>query len=112
MNYIQFNNLSEFDKGIIIFENQDRLLSVREYYNQDVRLFDLGNFFVEYYFFPDVNEVTKIEGIPLDDKRVNLYIDYGLKFKNFENYIQEETLSGPIDDGEGVNYEVKRNKKM
>jgi hypothetical protein len=75
MNLKTFNSLSIDQKGSIVFGSDASFLGVREYYGQKLVLYDCGDYFVETYYDPESNEITKIEGFTLDDKRLDRYID-------------------------------------
>lgn len=82
MNLSEFYNLPFDDKWDLIISDQGlKLIPIREYYNQKVVLWDYGKFFIETYHLTTEKEVTKIEGSGLDDKRLDLYIDYINKHK-------------------------------
>lgn len=78
MNHNQFNALSATEKWNIIFGVNAKFVAYRDYYGHKVSLYDCGEFFAEYYYFAEDNSVTKIEGIPMDDKRIDLYINHAL----------------------------------
>jgi hypothetical protein len=88
MYLIEFNNLTIQDKWNFVFKSgKASFISFREYYNQKVTLWDCGTFFAEVYYLKADNTYTKIEGFEQDDKRLNIYIDYMNKTKDypFEN---------------------------
>lgn len=70
-----FNSLSLNGKGSIVFGKDATFLGVRVYYAQKLALYDCGDFFAEVYYDHKINEITKIEGFSLDDKRVDRYIE-------------------------------------
>lgn len=108
MNHIQFNALTPDERWKIVFGKEARFIAFRDYYNHKVSLFDCGDFFAEYHAFEDDNTFFKIEGIPLDHKNVNLYINYALKAESFDKSFQTETHTAPPDDGEGIYYGGER----
>lgn len=76
MTLTEFNILAFNEKHEFVYGNKNvRLISFREYYNQKVTLFDCGSFFAEVYYFPVENKILRIEGIGLDDKKLDIYID-------------------------------------
>jgi hypothetical protein len=88
MTFIEFNNMTFNEKWNFVFKSTEAtLISFREYYNQKVTLWDCGTFFAEVYYMPADNTYTKIEGFEQDDKRLDIYIDYMNKIKDypFEN---------------------------
>ncbi len=82
MNISEFNSLPLQDKQKFIFgEKSVRLISFRHYEDQKSTLFDCGSFFAEIYFLSQERKVTKIQGIRLDDKAIDIYIDQMTKRK-------------------------------
>jgi hypothetical protein len=82
MNISEFNSLAVQEKKKFIFnDNSVRLISFRNYENQKSTLFDCGSFFAEIYFLPGEKRITKIQGIKLDDKTVDIYIDQMIGLK-------------------------------
>jgi hypothetical protein len=76
MNISEFNNLPVHEKQNYIFgERSVRLISFRHHEGQKSTLFDCGSFFAEIYFHPKEKKITKIHGIKLDDKAIDIYID-------------------------------------
>ena len=74
---ITFDNFKHLDinkKADLVF-NQGVFIAAREYYNQRLVLYSIGNFFAEVYYDPKENTIHKIEGIKEDDKRIDRYID-------------------------------------
>jgi hypothetical protein len=76
-----FNSLSIDQKGNIVFGKDASFLGIREYYGQKLVLYDCGEFFAETWYDPENNEITKIEGFPPNDKRLDRYIDAMKKIK-------------------------------
>jgi hypothetical protein len=82
MNISEFNGLPIQDKQKFIFnEKSVRLISFRHHENQKSTLFDCGSFFAEIYFLPEEKKITKIHGIKLDDKTIDVYIDQMIGLK-------------------------------
>jgi hypothetical protein len=82
MNISEFNSLPIQDKQNFIFrEKSVRLISFRHHENQKSTLFDCGSFFAEIYFLPKEKKITKIHGIKLDDKTIDIYIDQMIRMK-------------------------------
>ncbi len=82
MNISEFNNLPIQDKQNFIFgEKSVRLISFRHHEDQKSTLFDCGSFFAEIYFLPKEKKVTKIHGITLYDKTIDIYIDQMVRMK-------------------------------
>ena len=102
MNHIQFNALTPVEKWEIVFGKEARFIAFRDYYNHKVSLYDCGDFFAEYHAFEDDNSFIKIEGIPLDHKNVNLYINNPLQTETLDKSFQTETHTVSPDDEEGT----------
>jgi hypothetical protein len=82
MNISEFNSLPFQDKQKFIFgEKSVRLISFRHHEDQKSTLFDCGSFFAEIYFLSKEKKITKIHGIKLDDKTIDIYIDQMIKRK-------------------------------
>ena len=82
MNISEFNSLPIQEKQKFIFgEKSVRLISFRHHENQKSTLFDCGSFFAEIYFISKEKKITKIQGILLDDKAIDIYIDQMISMK-------------------------------
>jgi hypothetical protein len=82
MNISEFNSLPIQDKQKFIFsEKSVRLISFRHHEDQKSTLFDCGSFFAEIYFLAKEKKITKIHGIKLDDKTIDIYIDQMIRLK-------------------------------
>jgi hypothetical protein len=82
MNISEFNSLPIREKQKFIFGEQSvRLISFRHLDNQKSTLFDCGSFFAEIYFLSEEKKITKIHGIKLDDKAIDIYIDQMMRLK-------------------------------
>ena len=80
MNIAEFNSLPLQAKQKFIFGEQSvRLISFRYHEGQKSTLFDCGSFFAEIYFLSKEKKITKIQGIQLDDKAIDIYIDQMIK---------------------------------
>lgn len=75
MDLSYFNRLQLDDKGEYTFKSIEvTFLTHRDYYGHKVSLYSCENFFIEVYYFPPENRITRIEGIPAEHKNVDLYI--------------------------------------
>jgi hypothetical protein len=82
MNLSEFNSLPVQEKQKFIFDEKSvRLISFRHHENQKSTLFDCGSFFAEIYFVSQEKKITKIQGIKLDDKAIDVYIDQMISLK-------------------------------
>lgn len=80
MHLAQFNKLTLEQKGEYTFKSIEvSFLAYRSYYKHKVSLYSCDNFFIEVYYFPAENRITKIEGIDYESKNVDLYINAELK---------------------------------
>jgi hypothetical protein len=82
MNILEFNLLPLQEKKKFIFDEKTvRLISFRHHENQKSTLFDCGSFFAEIYFLSKEKKITRIHGIKLDDKAIDIYIDQMVRSK-------------------------------
>ncbi len=72
MDITEFSSCSLKEKGRKVFL-EGRFIASREYYNQRLLLYDLGNFFAEVWYLPDEIKINRIDAISQDDKKINLY---------------------------------------
>ena len=89
MNHVQFNALPDHEKWELIFGGSAKFVAFRDNSKHKVSLFDCGEFFVEYYFFANDKKVSKMEGISLYDKRLNLYVHNTFNIDKFQNQVQQ-----------------------
>ena len=54
------------------------IVAIRHYYGHTVNLYSLDNFFVEVFYLPTENRITKVEAVT-DEKIIDRYIDSELK---------------------------------
>lgn len=74
MNKLEFDKLDITTKGKLVLVEEGKFIASREYYNQRIVLYDMGEFFAEVCYNPEGNQIHKIESLAQDDKNVNLYI--------------------------------------
>jgi hypothetical protein len=73
-----FNKLDLKAKGEKTFL-EGKFIAAREYYNQKLVLYDIGEFFGEVWYEPGTNKIHKIEGLTGEDKRIDRYIESQVK---------------------------------
>jgi hypothetical protein len=75
MTLSQFNKLSLDEKGEYTFKSLDvSFVAYRSYYGHKVSLYAAPDFFIEVFYFPVENRITRIEGIEESHKNIDLYI--------------------------------------
>ena len=74
MKKLSFDKLDMKTKGNFVLVEEGKFIASREYYNQRLVLYDMGEFFAEVWYGPQGNKIHKIESMSLGDKKVNLYI--------------------------------------
>ena len=75
MNIFDFDRLDLASKCEQVFVLRGRFITYRWYYKKILNLYDMGSFFAEVTYSPEDNNITWVEGIPLNDKRVDAYIN-------------------------------------
>ena len=86
MTLSHFKKLSLDEKGEYTFKGlKVSFVAYRNYYGHKVSLYSAPDFFIEVYYFPVENRITKIEGIEESHKNIDLYITKMSKGAKTEN---------------------------
>lgn len=90
MSLQEYNGLSLDEKHNFIFaqpiSSKGRFISFWKNDELTVSLWDCNSFYAEIHYSRVHKRITKIEGIELNDEKINIYIDYYLKHNNDEEY--------------------------
>lgn len=71
----KFDTLTFQEKAQLVFFESGKFISSRDYYNQKLVLYDLGEFFADVWYESESNQIFKIEAIEPGDKRIDRYIE-------------------------------------
>jgi hypothetical protein len=75
-----FDKLSLKAKGRIVLIEQGKFIAKRDYYNQKLELYDMGNYFAEVWYEPTSSLFHRIDSLFDDDKNIDLFTTYRKNF--------------------------------